>query len=76
MCVTRFHDRETRFQGAFVCALVSRSCRHAFGLKQEVHLRWTRNRSLVTYSVVKRQFSDRKRDVLMNVQSPQVVVYS
>ena len=58
-------------------------CRHAFGLKQEAHLRWTRDRSRVnwqefasyqvrvndTYSD-KRQFSDRNRDVLMNVQSP------
>ena len=59
-------------------------CRHAFGLKKEAHFRWTRDRSWVnweefvfcqvrtneTYSEVKRQFSDRNRDVLMNVQSP------
>ena len=59
-------------------------CRHAFGLNQEAHLRWTRDRSRVnweefvnyqlraneTYSEAKRQFSDRNRDVLMNVQSP------
>ena len=59
-------------------------CMHAFGLKQEAHLRWTRDRSRVnweefvryqvrdneTYSEAKRQFSDRNRDVLMNVQSP------
>ena len=59
-------------------------CRHAFGLKQEAHLRWTRDCSRVnweefvryqvrtneTYSEAKRQFSDRNRDVLMNVQSP------
>ena len=59
-------------------------CRHAFGLKQEAHLQWTRDRSRVnweefihyqvraneTYSEAKRQFSDRNRDVLMNVQSP------
>ena len=59
-------------------------CRLAFGLKQEAHLRWTRDRSRVnweefvccqvrankTYSEVKRQFSDRHRDVFMNVQSP------
>ena len=59
-------------------------CRHAFGLKQEAHLRWTRDRSRVnweefvrcqvrankTYSEVKRQFSDRNRAVVMNVQSP------
>ena len=32
-------------------------CRHAFGLKQEAHLQWTRD-------------SDRNRAVLMNVQSP------
>ena len=59
-------------------------CRHAFGLKQEAHLRWTRNRSLInweefircqvraneTYSGAKHQFSDRNRAVLMNVHSP------
>ena len=55
-----------------------------FGLKQEAHLRWTRDCSRVnweefvccqvrandTYSEAKCQFSDRNRDVLMNVQSP------
>ena len=59
-------------------------CRHAFGLKQVAHLRWTRDRSLVnweefvrcqvraneTYSEAQRQFSDRNRAVLMNVQFP------
>ena len=59
-------------------------CRLAFGLKQEAHLRWTRDHSRVnweefvryqvtaneTYSEAKRQFSDRNRDVLMNIQSP------
>ena len=59
-------------------------CRHAFGLKQDDHLRWTRDRSRVnwdefvrcqvraneTYSEAKRQFSDRNGDVLINVQSP------
>ena len=59
-------------------------CRRAFDLKQEAHLRWTRDRSRVnweefvicqvraneTYSEDKRQFSDRSRNVLMNVQSP------
>ena len=59
-------------------------CRHAFGLKQEAHLRWTCDRSRVnweefvcrqvkaneTYSEAKRQLSDRNRVVLMNVQSP------
>ena len=58
--------------------------RNAFGLKQEANLRWTRDRSRVnweefvryqvraneTYSEAKSQFSDRNRDVLMNVQSP------
>ena len=58
-------------------------CRGNFGLKQEDHLRWTCDCSLVnyeefvrcqvrdneTYSEVKCQFSDRKGDVLMNVQS-------
>ena len=57
-------------------------CRHAFCLKQEAHLRWTRDRSEVnweeflccqvkaneTYSEAKHQFSDRNRDVPMNVQ--------
>ena len=57
---------------------------HAFGLKQEDHLRWTRDCSRVnweefvccqvraneTYSEGKCQFSDRHRDVLKNVQSP------
>ena len=55
-----------------------------FGLKQEAHLRFTRDRSRVnwevfvryqvraneTYSEEKRQFSDRNRDILMNLQSP------
>ena len=59
-------------------------CRHAYGLKQKAHLRWTRDGSRVkleefvhcqvraneTYSEAKRQFSDRNRAVLMNVQSP------
>ena len=59
-------------------------CRHAFGLKQEAHLQWTCDRFRInweeyvqcqvraneTYSMAKRQFSDRNRDVLMNVQSP------
>ena len=59
-------------------------CRLAFGLKQEAHLWWTRDRSWVnweefvhyqvkaneTYSEARHQFSDRNRDVLMNVQSP------
>ena len=59
-------------------------CKHAFGLKQEAHLRWTRDHSRVnwdefvrfqvraneTYSEeAKLQFSDRNRDVPMNVQS-------
>ena len=55
-----------------------------FGLKQEAHRRWTRDRSRVnweefvryqvraneTYSEAKRLFLDRNRDVLINVQSP------
>ena len=59
-------------------------CRHAFRLKQEVHLRWTRDCSLVnweefiryqvraneTYSEAKSQFSARNKDVLMNAHSP------
>ena len=50
-------------------------CRHAFGLKQEAHFRWTRDHSRVnweefvhclvgankTYSEAKSQFSDRNR---------------
>ena len=66
-------------------------CRHAFGLKQEALLRCTRDGSRVnweqfvccqeraneTYSEAKRQFSDRNRNVLMNVQSTgQVAVHS
>ena len=57
---------------------------HAFGLKQEVHLRWTRDRSRVnweefvrcqvraneTYLEAKHQFSGKNRAVLMNVHSP------
>ena len=59
-------------------------CRHAFSLKQEVHLWWTHDRSRVnweefvhcqvraneTYSEAKCQFSPRNRDVLINAQSP------
>ena len=59
-------------------------CRHGFGLKQEAHLRWTRDLSRVnwkefvhchvraneTYSEAKRLFSDRNFDVFMNVHSP------
>ena len=59
-------------------------CRRAFDLKQEAHLRWTRDRSRVnweefvhcqvrdneTYSEAKHQFSVRNIDVLMNVHSP------
>ena len=59
-------------------------CRHAFGLKQKAHLRWTPDRSRVNweeivhcqvrtneiYSAAKRQFSARNRDVLMNLLSP------
>ena len=59
-------------------------CRHSFGLKQEAHLRWTRDRSRVnwkksvhcqvraneTYSEAKSQFSGRNRAVLINAQSP------
>ena len=58
--------------------------RHDFGLKQEAHIRWNRDRSRVnweefvrcqvraneTYLKAKRQFSARNRDVLMNAQSP------
>ena len=57
-------------------------CRHAFTLKQKAHLWLTRDRSQVnweefvccqvgakeTYSEVKHQFSDRNRDVLINIQ--------
>ena len=56
---------------------VDDQCRHAFGIKQEAHLRWTRDRSRVnweefvhsqvtaneTYSEAKRQFSDRNKAV-------------
>ena len=59
-------------------------CRRAFELKQDSHLRWTRDRSRVnweefvhcqvraieTYSEERRLFSVRSRDLLMNAQSP------
>ena len=59
-------------------------CRHAFGLKQEAHIWWTRDRSRVNWeefvscqvganeanSEATRQFSDRNRDILMNFHSP------
>ena len=58
-------------------------CRHAFGLKQEAHVRWTRDRPRVNwkefvcckvraneYQEVRHQFIERNRDVLMDVQSP------
>ena len=56
-------------------------CSHAFGLKQEAHLRWTRDRYRVSWeefvrcqvkdnetnSEAKRQFSDMNSVLLMNV---------
>ena len=56
-------------------------CRHAFGLKQEAHLRWTRDRSRVNWeefvlcqvranevhSEAKHQLSVRNFDFLMSV---------
>ena len=59
-------------------------CRRALGFKQEAHILWTRDRWRVnseefvrcqvraseTFSEAKRQFSDRNRVVLINVQSP------
>ena len=64
-------------------------CRRGFGLKQEAHLRRTRDRSRVNweefvrcqartneaYSEAKRQFSDRNRDVLMNVNIYNILIY-
>ena len=58
-------------------------CRRAFDLKQEAHLRWTRDRSQVNweefvrcqvraneaYSEAKHQFSVRNIDALINVHS-------
>ena len=58
-------------------------CSHAFGLKEEAHLPWTRDRSRVNleeyvhcqvraneaYSEARHQFIVRNNDVLMNVQS-------
>ena len=58
-------------------------CRHAFGLKQEARLRWTRDRSRInweefvhyqvraseTYSEASCRFSARNKDVLMNAVS-------
>ena len=59
-------------------------CRCAFDIKQRAHLRWTRDRSRVSwdksvhyqrrvsavYGEAMRQFSVRSRDVLMNAQCP------
>ena len=59
-------------------------CRYAFGLKNEAHLRCTRDRSRVnweefvhcqvraneTYSEDKHQFNVRNKDVLTNAKSP------
>ena len=59
-------------------------CKRAFDLKQEAHLRWTRDCSRVnwekfvrcqvraneTFSEAKHQFTVRNIDVLMNVESP------
>ena len=59
-------------------------CRLAFDIKQGVHLRWTRDQSQVNldefvhyqwmanavYAEAMRQFSVRRRDVLMNAQCP------
>ena len=64
--------------------LIDDQCRHAFGLKQEAHIRWTRERFRVnwkesvcckaraneTYLEAKHQLSVRNRDVLMNAKSP------
>ena len=33
-------------------------CRHAFGLNQEAHLRWTRDRSLVNWEEFVRSYKD------------------
>ena len=56
-------------------------CKHAFGLKQEAHLRWTRNSPPVNWeqfvhcqvraneTFSEALLSDRNRDVLMNAQS-------
>ena len=68
---------------SFGLMMVGLMMRHAFGLMQEAHLLWTRDRSLVnwkefvrcqvrankTCSEAKRQFSDRNMDVFMNIQS-------
>ena len=59
-------------------------CRRAFNLKQEAHLRWSRDHSLVNwdefihyqrranevYTEAGLQFSVRSQDVLMNAQCP------
>ena len=59
-------------------------CKRAFDLKQEAHIRWTRDRSLVnweefvrcqvraneTNSEARRQFSFRNSYILKNAQSP------
>ena len=72
MCVTRINH------------LFNDDCRRAFDLKQEAHLRWTRDRSRVNwdefahyqrranavYEEAMHQFSVRSWDVLMNGQFP------
>ena len=64
--------------------LFNDDCRLSFGIKQEAHLRWTRDRSRVNwdefvhcqrranaiYAEAMRQFSVRSRDVLTNAQYP------
>ena len=89
------NERLLQLVGRYVSSKAIRVCnkdkpwfddqyRHAFGLKQDSHLRWTRDRSWVdweglvhcqlraneTMSEGNRQFSVRKTDVLMNAQSP------
>ena len=67
-----------------LCLMIN-ACKNAFGLKKEVHLGLTGNRSPVnweefvrcqvraneTYSEANRQFSVRNGGILMNLQSPQ-----
>ena len=63
--------------------MVDNQCRRALDLKQEPHLRWTRDRSEVNweelvscqvraneiYSEAKRRFTERNNDVLKHSQS-------
>ena len=80
----KWHTFDRRFDAFFFECRQTRKIYIHIRWTREAHLRWTRDRSQVnweefvryqsraneTYSEAERQFSDRNRDVLMNVQSP------